>query len=72
MASLESGGSHSAELDRLTEQVQKTYLETSQEVEAVSQELKSTEAEEITIADMIETSNQRLLPPTTKSRRLRR
>ena len=33
-----------AELERLAEQMKKNYLETSQEIEAVSQELTSLEA----------------------------
>ena len=39
------------ELERLAEQMQKNYLETSQEVEVLSQELKSLEAQEAEVAE---------------------
>ena len=48
------------EVKRLSEQMQKTYVEAQGEVEAVSQELKSLESEKIKIADATEASSNAL------------
>ena len=48
------------EFDRLSEHVKQTFIEMIREAEVVSQELKSLEAEKITIANVIDASNQAL------------
>ena len=48
------------EVQRLSEHMQKTYVETQHELEAESQELKSLEAENIKIVDAINASNNEL------------
>ena len=45
-------------LERLAEQMQKNYLETSREVEALSQELKSLEAREAEVAEAMIVSSE--------------
>jgi len=50
------------ELKRLSEQIQKSYVETQGEAEVVSQELKSLAHDEIKIVDAIGASNNALAP----------
>ena len=49
-----------AKLERLAEQMKKNYLETSQEIEAVSQELNSLEAREDEVAEAMAVSSEAL------------
>jgi len=48
------------ELKRLADQMQKAYVETQGEIEAVSQELRSLKVKKVKLADAIEASNNAL------------
>ena len=60
------------ELKRLTVQMQKAHLETQEVAEAVSLDLKSSEARKVEISDAIDASNIALLDAEIRLKRLKR
>jgi len=61
-----------AELECLAKQMKRSYLETFQEIEAVSQELKSLEAQEAEVAEAMVSPMKLLMLQATRSRGQRR
>ena len=61
-----------AELERLSEQMQRNYLETSQETEAISQEMKSLDVREVEVTEAMVVSSEHLMLQKIRSRRRRR